>query len=182
MKTKDIQSGDILAIKGEGFPSPQIIYFMKQYAKKKGIKYDFIGSHLATCFWDKNTGKLLVAESVDNGFHFREFEKHYDLAKGNIKILRPITPYSEKEIENMWNYAMHLQTVNLGYQYWNFIQWILYIELGISTFGKGGTKFTYCYESTARIAESVRPNDWKGLDEVVSFFDVYNNKSLRKVN
>jgi len=178
MKIEDIKSGDKIAIRSNSFLSKVICYFMKQFAEKNLIKYDWIGSHLATCFWDKNTGNLLVAESVDNGFHFREFKKHYDLDKDDIKILTPKIPYTDKQISDMWNYAMHLQTINLGYQYWNFIQWILYIETKINLFGKGGKKFTFCYESTYLLSQITDPINFDIKNEIISFFDVYYNKAL----
>lgn len=176
----NIKSGDIFLIKGKGFISDSIVHFMKRYAKKKNIKYDWIGSHAGTLFWDKNSGRLVIAESVDNGFHIRIFDKHYNLEKDNYRIITPIVPYSESEQQRLWNEAMHLQTINIGYQYWNFAQWILYIETGINIFAKHGDRFTYCYESTCEIAQSVRPNDWPYKEkEIWNFFDMYNNKNFK---
>lgn len=180
MKISDVQSGDVLAVKGKGFPSPEIIYFMERYAKKNNIKCDWIGSHLAMLFWDKNSGRLFVAESVDNGFHFREFEKHYDFAEGNLKVLSPKIPYTEEQVIKMWLFAMHLQTINVGYQFINFAEWIAKIELKLNIFGKGNNKFTFCYESVYKILQTVNPEAfWKKEEkQLYSFFDVYCNPAL----
>jgi len=180
MKKEDIKSGDLVFVRGNVFISHVIEFWMKRYAKKKGIKFDWIASHIFRAFWDKNTGLLMAAESVDNGFRFREFDKHYDLTKDDIRVKTPIKPYTDNEIAIGWREAMHLQTVDIGYMYWNFILWIIYIETGLDLFAKHGDKFTYCYLSSYTIGNTIRENEFPDKDEMVSFFDLWNNPFVKE--
>jgi len=176
MNINDIKTGDVFLTYGGTFLSKSIRYFMKLFAKKNNIKYNWIASHAGTFIWIDNI--LYLGESVDNGYHLREFTKHYSLEKDDYCILRVNKSYSKEEVSKITRYIIHLQTISQFYQYTNFIQWPVYILLGINLFGKSGQKTTYCYESTYRVLHEVRPDDWKANLEVIDFFKLYDLSKL----
>jgi len=182
MKEEDIKTGDVYLVNGRNekgkqtFLSKAIDWWMKVYAKKYNIKYDWIGSHAATFLWiGKN---LYLGESIDNGFHIRKFKAHYDFEKDDFCVLKPIKPYTEEEQEKIVELIISLQVVNVFYKYTNFIFWPIYIVFGINLFGKT-RKFTYCYESTDMIMKEMNRSVAKDI-YVSSFFDLYNNENYKK--
>jgi hypothetical protein len=179
MNINNIKTGDVFLTYGGTFLSKSIRYFMKLFAKKNHIKYDWIASHAATFIWIDNI--LYLGESVDNGYHLRVFDKHYSFDKDDYCILRSNKSYSKDEESKAISYILHLQTISDFYQYTNFIQWPLYIVFGINTFGKSGSRTTYCYESTYKVLNAVRPDDWTSNLEVIDFFKLYDFTKLKIV-
>lgn len=182
MNIEEIKTGDIYLVKSNSFLSKAIRWFMKLYAKKFKIVYnpDKIYSHAATLVWIDDI--LYIAESVDNGFHLRIFDRHYDLNPEYCTILTPIKSYDESEIHSILHYSLNLATVSQVYQYWNFIQWPLYIlsNKKINLFGKGKNRgITYCYESTQMIKQEIRPYDYKDSSVITDFFTLYNDPNFK---
>jgi hypothetical protein len=170
-----IHTGDILLVNSKSFLSKSIRYFMDILRKKKKIPKQWIGSHAGTFIW--LNGDLFVAESVKNGFRIDLFERHYGTMT-DFQIRRPSKPYSPDEEDMVFDKSFKLQEISDTYQFWNFIQWIFYILLGINIFGKGGSNITYCYESTRRIRQYVRRDEFPINPEMTSYFDVIENTIL----
>ena len=164
-----IQTGDILLVNSGSFLSKAIRFFMNILRKKLHLPKQWIGSHAGTFIWIN--GDLFVAESVKNGFRINLFSRHYANMK-DFEIRRPVKPYTKDEEDMIFDKIFKLQEISDTYQFWNFIQWIFYILLGINIFGKGGSNITYCYESTVRIRKYVRPTDFPINPEMTSYFDV----------
>jgi hypothetical protein len=159
----EIETGDILLERGTGFLSRAIVKEMEIYAKKNHIAYkeQEIWSHAGTLLW------------LNNEFHIRRFDLHYELLTPVVCILRKKKEYTEAEKAKVVDAAMHLQVINLGYQYTNFIQWLAKIHLGIDLFSKGGNQWTYCFESTYRILKQADSITFDKNPEETNIFMLY---------
>lgn len=186
MKLEDIKTGDYYLVKSKVIMSRAIQYFMRLYAKKWKIKYteDDIYSHAGTFLWLNNT--LYIAESVDNGFSLREFSRHYNIGNGRSAVYSPVVPYTKDEISSVIKNAIELTTVNVMYQIWNFVQWPLYIwtkgKVNLFPKRKNSRGTTYCFESTQRIKEVVRPQNYNDNPEITNIFMLSLDKNFKRVD
>jgi len=173
MDISTIKTGDNLIINSKSFLSKGIRFFMHLLALKSGIKYSWIGSHSGTFVWLNDT--LYIAESVDNGFHLREVSRHYDLDNGDYVIMAPVWEYDEAQTKELIRYIIELQTVNIAYQYLNFIEWVFYILFDINIFGKKLRRgIMYCYKSTMLIRNHMSIREYPV--NITSFFDLFHDK------
>jgi hypothetical protein len=180
MNLNEIKTGDVFLIYGGTFLSKSIRFFMKWFAKKKHITYNWIPSHAATFCWINDT--LYLAESVDNGYHLRVFTNHYDLDNDDCCVLRTKKEYNKAETKEATRYIMELQTVSQFYYYLNFIFWPIYIILNINLFKLLHDRgITYCYESTYMVLNDVRSSDWTADMSVVDIFKLYDLDKLNIV-
>jgi hypothetical protein len=145
MDINDVKTGDTFLVKSNTFLSKAICAVMKKWGKKKGYNTSMIYSHAARFVWF--AGELYLFGSVDNGYNPIVFNKHYNWDKDDFSIMRRNEELSIKEINQTKNYCMHLDTVSKTYQYWNFLQWVTLVYLGLNLFTKDKDGFTYCYES-----------------------------------
>jgi hypothetical protein len=176
MELVDLKTGDIVFRCEAEFVSNAIQFWMKVYGRKKGYNVSWIPSHIFTLVWINSI--LYSAESVDNGFHLREFNKHYKLGD-NLFICRVNEEYTPNEQIEIFRYAKELETVSVGYAYPNFVAWPIYILTGINIFpSKLARKINYCYQSTRMILEHMRSN-WMGNTAITSFWDVYQPDKLK---
>jgi hypothetical protein len=173
MNIRDIKTGDTFLVKSNTFLSKTICKAMKRWGKKRGFPVDVIFSHAARFVWIAD--ELYVFESVDNGYHPRVFNRHYDWNTDDFAIMRRKTPLTEEETKQTTHFCLHLDTVNVGYQYWNFIQWLLLIYIGINTFSKkeDNNKFEYCYESEREARKNLNPDKYGNVDQTDIFQLLY---------
>ncbi len=90
-----------------------------------------------------------------------EFDKHYDWDEDEFVIMRRKGGLNKEEKARAIRYCLHLATVNIFYQYWNLIQWLLLVYLHINTFWKDREAFTYCYESCYLSRKDLDPGEYK---------------------
>jgi len=83
--------------------------------------------------------------------------------------MRRKTELSEAETIQTFNYCLHLDSVSIMYQYWNFVQWLFLVYLGINTFKKDNDGFTYCYESEAKARKNLNPENYGDVEQT----DIY---------
>lgn len=168
-----LQTGDRILVNSDSKLSKLIQFFMKKWAKKKGLNAEFTYSHAGTIVM--LTGFTYVAESVENGFRLRQLDRHYlhNPSITGILFVRPKQWYTEEEELNIEAYALYLQEVNNFYQYWGLLQWAILVTTGINLFGKGNKFSNYCYEGAYRIAKHVRPADFPKNPEIVTCYDLY---------
>jgi len=170
---KDIRTGDTFLTKSNTFISKAICKVMKDWGKKKGYNTDLIYSHAARFVWI--AGELYLFGSVDNGYNPILFRKHYDWDKDNFLIMRRKENLTLQEENKTLNYCLHLDTVSIGYQYWNFIQWIIKVYLNISLFWKDKDKFTYCYEAERKARKELNPENY-GEVYITDIFELIYDK------
>jgi hypothetical protein len=171
MELQSIKTGDVLLVTSyNSFISKAIVHVMKRWAKKLGLKPDFILSHAGTFVWIN--GILYVYGSIDSGYKPWIFEDHYDLNSPNqgIVIQRRNIPLTKEEEDKTVKYVQHLTTVSLMYQYWNFIQWLILVYLGWNLFRKDRDAFTYCFEAEYKRRKDLNPEWYPGQDYRVDFF------------
>lgn len=171
MKMTDIKTGDTLLVKGDRFLSRTICKVMKHWGKKKGYPTDIIYSHAGRFVWIAD--ELYVFESVDNGYNPRLFRVHYDWQDSDFAVMRRKTPLSEAETKQTTNFCLHLDTISLMYQYWNFFQWLLLVYLKINTFNKDSDKFEYCYESERKARKNLNPDQYGRVNQTDIFDLIY---------
>lgn len=171
MDIKEIKTGDTFLVKSNSFLSKTICKVMKHWGKKRGFPVDVIFSHAARFVWIAD--KLYVFESVDNGYNPRLFELHYDWVESDFAVMRRKTPLTPKESKQTTNYCLHLDTISLSYQYWNFFQWLFLVYLGINTFKKDSDKFEYCYESERKARKDLNPEKYGNVNQTDIFDLLY---------
>lgn len=171
MNINDIKTGDTLLVKSDKFLSKTIVKVMKHWGKKKGYPTNIIYSHAARFVWIAN--KLYVFESVDNGYNPRLFEIHYDWDKSDFAIMRRKISLSEEEIKQTTHFCLHLDTISIMYQYWNFFQWLLLVYLKINTFKKDTDKFEYCFESERKARKNLNPENYGNVNQTDIFDLLY---------
>ncbi|MBN1186514.1 MAG: hypothetical protein JXB49_29835 [Bacteroidales bacterium] len=161
MTINDIQTGDTFLVKRKAFLSKMICKVMKRWGKKNGKDTSRIYSHAARFIWC--FGDLYLYGSVENGYNPISFKKHYDFNNDDFAIMRRNTPLTEAEKDQTARYCLHLDTVSLSYQYWNFIQWLLKVYLKINLFKKDSEKFTYCYEAERLARKNLNPDNYANV-------------------
>ena len=159
MTIQEIKTGDTFLVKGKSFLSRSICKVMKRWGKKNNYPLNFIFSHAATFVWIYDT--LYLFGSTESGYKPLEFDKHYSWDKDEFAVMRRSKELSEEETNKTVRYVMHLNTVSLTYQYWNFFQWLLLVYLNINTFKKDSDDFTYCFESEMMRRKELNPS-WYG--------------------
>jgi hypothetical protein len=158
MKLENIKTGDTFLVKSDTFISKAICSVMKRWGKKNNYPTDLIYSHAARFVWIAK--ELYLFGSVDNGYQPILFKLHYDWNKDDFCIMRRKTPLTEAEEIQTTNYCLHLDTVSVSYQYWNFVQWIVKVYLGWNWFKKDSDGFTYCYESEMKDRKNLDPDNY----------------------
>lgn len=173
MELKDVKTGDTLLVNADTFLSRTIKKVMKYWGKKKGYDTSILYSHAGRFVWIAD--ELYVFESVDNGYNPRLFKRHHDWIDSDFAVMRRREPLSLKESKQTTNFCLHLDTVSIGYQYWNFIQWLLLVYLGINTFNKkeDRDKFEYCYESEREARKNLNPDQYGNVDQTDIFQLLY---------
>jgi hypothetical protein len=144
---------------------------MLHWATKKGYSKNRVYSHAARFIWI--AGELYLFGSVENGYNPILFNKHYDFTKSKYVIMRRISPLSKTDQMLTTNYCLHLDTVSVMYQYWNFIQWLMLVYLNINTFKEDSDRFNYCYESEARARKSLNPSHYRSVYQTDVFQLLY---------
>ena len=157
MEMNDIKTGDSFLVRGNSWLSKMICKVMKHWGKRQGYPVNLLYSHAARFVWLAD--ELYLFGSVENGYNPILFSRHYDWNTDDFAVMRRKTPLTEAEEKQTINYVLHLDTVSVSYQYWNFVQWLLLIYLHIDTFKKDSDKFTYCYESEHMARKNLNP-DW----------------------
>jgi len=161
MDIKDIKTGDaFLTREYNDFLSKEICYVMKKWGKKKGYDTSTIFSHAGTFIWIAD--ELYVYGSVESGYKPWLFRLHYSFDDPNegVAVMRRKTPLTEAEEKQITNYCQHLTTISISYQFWNFIQWLVLVYLGINLFKKDSQDFTYCYESQMLCRKNLDPDKY----------------------
>jgi hypothetical protein len=172
MDIKEIKNGDSFLVNGDTFLSRTICKVMKHWGKKKGYNTTILYSHAARFCWIAD--ELYLFGSVDNGYQPIKFRLHYDWNKDDFAIMRRKTELSATEEKQTINYCLHLDTVSVGYQYWNFIQWLLLAYVGINTFKKGtNDSFNYCYESERKCRKDLNPENYGDVSQTDIFDLLY---------
>lgn len=165
MKLNEIKTGDNLLVTSNKWLSRTIVKVMKDWGKKTNRHLDKVYSHAGTLIW--SGGELYVFESVDGGFKPRLFEDHYDLVDSDLAIMRRNKPLNKTDEDRVINAAFRLTRKSTSYQYWNFIQWLSTVYLGIKMFNtkkEDNDKFEYCYESTMEIRKALNPENYGNVD------------------
>lgn len=172
MDLKDVKTGDTLLVNADTFLSRTIRKVMKKWGKKKGYDTSVLFSHAARFVWIAD--ELYVFESVDNGYQPRIFSRHYDWETADFAVMRRKEELTEAETKQTTHFCLHLDTLSVGYQYWNFIQWLLLVYLNINTFGKGDRdRFEYCYESEMEARKNLNPDKYGDVDQTDIFELLY---------
>lgn len=177
MNIQDIKTGDdFLTTTYNGFISKAIRTVMKKWAKKKCITIpktkdgkEIIMSHAGTFVWVGE--ELYLYGSIDSGYKPIVFKDHYSLTSKDHAaiVMRRIIPLNNKEMNKVIKFCQHLVTVNLLYQYWNFIQWCLLVYLNINLFNKDRDAFTYCFESTMKKRQDLDPMNYLDTEQTDVF-------------
>ena len=170
MNINDIKDGDTLLVNNGSWLSNTICKVMKKWAKRRGFPLTPIYSHAARFVWIE--GELYVFGSVDSGYKPWLFHRHYDWDNGDFAIMRRKEELSEEERKQTIHYMLHLDTISISYQYWNFIQWLILVYLRINTFGKDSDKFMYCYESEMAARKNLDPTHYPGDRSKTDVFDL----------
>ena len=170
MNINDIKDGDTLLVNNGSWLSNTICKVMKKWAKRRGFPLTPIYSHAARFVWIE--GELYVFGSVDSGYKPWLFHRHYDWDNGDFAIMRRKEELSEEERKQTIHYMLHLDTISISYQYWNFIQWLILVYLRINTFGKDSDKFMYCYESEMAARKNLNPSHYPGDRSKTDVFDL----------
>jgi hypothetical protein len=167
----EVQTGDTFLVKSDSFLSRVICKVMLFWARKKGYPQSKVYSHAARFIWI--AGELYLFGSVENGYNPILFKKHYDLSKNQYAIMRRKVKLSEADKMLTTNYCLHLDSISVMYQYWNFFQWLLLVYLNINTFKEDSDRFNYCYESEARCREQLNPSNYRNTYQTDVFQLLY---------
>ena len=181
MKIEEIKTGDTLLIRGTGFISNVICKVMEKWGKRNKYDTSKLYSHAGTFIWI--AGELYVFGSIDSGYKPWLFKLHYDWDKDNYLIMRRNTELTLEESNKVTNYCLHLVTVSLLYQYWNFIQWLVLVYLKINLFKQDSPDYTYCYESTRMVRKDLDPDNYTEVYQSDLFQILYDkNYSIIFIN
>jgi len=146
-----LKTGDTLLYKSSGFLGKSIRYFMKRYAKKKynKKKIDYpITNHMGTIIEFEN--KLYVSEAVSEGYVIKPIHIYHRLGK-SVFVYRAKKEFTEEEKIKIRDYAFNLSFNQTGYEFLNFIWWIIYITTNFKLFiGGKKDKHVFCFEAAAR--------------------------------
>ena len=170
MNINDIKDGDTLLVNNGSWLSNTITKVMTKWGKRRGLPVKPMYSHAARFVWIED--KLYVFGSVDNGYQPWEFNKHYDWENGDFAVMRRKEPLTEKERKQTIHYMLHLDTISISYQYWNFIQWLILVYLRLDTFWNDSKKYMYCYESERECRKNLNPENYMGNISKTDIFDL----------
>jgi hypothetical protein len=160
MDIKDVKTGDTFLVRNKkAWLSKMICAVMTHWGKMKGYPTNLVFSHAGRFVWIAD--ELYLFGSVENGYNPILFTVHYDWNNDDFAVMRRKTPLSDVEEKQTTNFVLHLDTVSVGYQYWNFVQWLMLVYLHINTFKKDSDRFTYCYESERMSRKNLNPA-WYG--------------------
>ena len=171
MNINDIKDGDTFLVKTDNWLSKTICKVMTIWGRKRRFPVKPIYSHAARFIWIAD--ELYLFGSVENGYNPILFRKHYDWENSDFAIMRRKEPLNEEERKQTINYMLHLDTISISYQYWNFIQWLLLVYLGIDTFGNDSKKFMYCYESERYARKNLNPEKYGNVSKTDIFDLLY---------
>ncbi len=174
MNIIDIKTGDSFLIRGTSKISDLIYKIMKHWGKKKGLNTDLIYTHAARFIWINND--LYIFGSIGNGYEPLLFTDKYNWNTTDFAVMRRKIPLTIEEQNKTTEYVLHLDSISIGYQYWNFFQWLFLIYLGVDFFGKGSDKFNYCYESERKARKNLNPENYGNVTET-SIFDLLYDKN-----
>ena len=149
MKITDIKTGDTLLTNSDKFLSRVIVKVMRHWGKKTGRKERKLYSHAGRFAW--LGGELYVFGSIASGYNPSTFKG------GDFAIMRRRVPLTEEETNKTINYMLHLDSISLGYQYWNFVKWLLRVYLNINILWKKTPRFLYCYEAEYYARQNLDP-------------------------
>ena len=176
MNIEDIKTGDSFLTRSDTFISKAICRVMTKWGKKKGYPTDLVYSHAARFIWIAD--ELYLFGSVDNGYQPILFKLHYDWDKDNFAIMRRKTILTKNEEIQTTNYCIHLDTVSISYQYWNFVQWLIKVYLGINLFRKDSDSYTYCYEGERKCRKNLNPENY-GDTYITDIFQLLYDKNYK---
>jgi hypothetical protein len=174
MNISDIKNGDSFLIKSNSFLSKTICAVMKHWGKKKDYDISILFSHAARFIWIAD--ELYIFGSVDNGYKPLLFKLHCNWNADDFAIMRRRTPLTKAEENQTINYVLHLDTLSIAYQYWNFVQWLLLVYLNINTFKRESDKFNYCFESERKARKNLNPDQYGSVAET-DIFDLLYDKN-----
>ncbi len=171
MKITDIQDGDTFLVRTDAFLSKEICKVMTHWSKKRGFPAIPMYSHAARFQWLADD--LYLFGSVDNGYHPILFNLHYNWNDSDFAVMRRKKPLSDEEKKLNLKFMLHLDTLSISYQYWNFVQWLLLVYLGINTFGNDTERFLYCYEAERRARKNLNPESYGNVSKTDIFDLLY---------
>ena len=174
MDIKDIKTGDSLLVKSDSFLSKTICKVMKHWGKKNNYDTSIIYSHAGRFIWIAD--ELYVFESVDNGYNPRLFKLHYNWETNDFAVMRRKKALTIAEQKQTTTYCLHLDTISLMYQYWNFFQWLALVYLNINTFKEDSDKFNYCYESECKARKNLNPDKYGKVNQT-DIFDLLHDEN-----
>ena len=178
MNINDIQDGDTFLVRSSSFLSKMICKVMTHWGKKKGYEVKPMYSHAARFIWIAD--ELYVFGSVANGYNPLLFEKEYNWDTDDFAVMRRKKPLTKAEKKQTTRFVLHLDSISIMYQYWNFLKWLLLVYLNINTFGKGNDKMMYCYESEERARKDLNPENY-GIISETDIFDLLYDKNYEVI-
>lgn len=151
------QTGYIILWQGHTWLSKAIRQIMAYWNWVRGKQQGFSFSHAATMY-----DKVTEGEAISLRYKLTSFSEEYQNKKGWVMI-GPIIPMTEEQIRATKEMITKLEREVKVYQFWNFLQWPVYVATfgGVNLFGKGGIKAVYCYEAAARIVNAAYPGTFK---------------------
>jgi len=75
---------------------------------------------------------------------------------------------------------LHLDSVSVTYQYWNFVQWLTLVYLKINLFTKDSEKYCYCYESERMARKDLYPQNYGDVNRT-DIFDLLFDKDYELI-
>ena len=155
INTSNIKSGDTFSINRKTFLGKSIAFFMQLFAKNNHIKSEFIPTHQGKLFWEGDV--LMIYESNNHVFKKRPFLDYY-FETDDFIITTPKVSYSPIQIYAGQEYAEWLLEHQRGYQWLNFISWVVYVLSfkKIYIFRKSEL-VTFCFEAGCRIEQKMNP-------------------------
>lgn len=179
MDINSIKTGDTLLVNRDNFISKTICKVMRHWGKKRNQNTSLLYSHGARFIWIAD--ELYVFGSVDNGYNPILFKKHYNWDTDDFAVMRRVKELTPEEEKQTTNYCLHLDTISISYQYWNFIQWLLLVYLNINTFGKDSDKFNYCFESERMARKNLNPENYGDVNRT-DIFDLLYDKNYKIIH
>ena len=178
MKKDDVKTGDTFLVKSDKFLSRTICKVMKHWGKMKGYDTSIIYSHAARFIWIDDV--LYLFGSVINGYNPIEFDDNYNWNTSDFAIMRHKPPITFDEEKKTRKFCLHLDSVSITYQYWNFVQWLTLVYLKINLFTKDSEKFCYCYESERLARKDLYPQNYGDVNRT-DIFDLLFDKDYELI-
>jgi hypothetical protein len=167
MEKEEVKTGDTFLVKSDTFLSRIICKVMKRWGKRKGYDTSIVYSHAARFIWIDNV--LYLFGSVINGYNPIEFDDNYDWKTTDFAVMRHKPPLTDDEEKRTRTFCLHLDSVSITYQYWNFVQWLALVYLRINLFTKDSEKFCYCYESERMCRKDLYPQNYGDVNRTDVF-------------